>query len=56
MQWEYKLIHFRKPDFIFSKLDFAAIQERLNEFGRDGWELASFNIPGMGMVNGGVRY
>lgn len=54
MQWEYKLIHFRKLRFWSSNLDFDAIRDRLNECGREGWELTSFQIPGFSPLNGGV--
>lgn len=41
MRWEYKTINFTKRSFFTGVVDSAALDEQLNNMGRDGWELVS---------------
>jgi len=42
MIWEYKTIRFDKKTFISGSLDIEALDEKLNAYGKMGWELISF--------------
>jgi hypothetical protein len=42
MNWEYKTIRFDKKKFIAGSLDIEALDEKLNAYGKMGWELVSF--------------
>ncbi|MBA3029056.1 MAG: DUF4177 domain-containing protein [Desulfobacteraceae bacterium] len=44
MKWEYKTIHFSRKKFITSSLDTALIDEKLNSYSDNGWELVTFEI------------
>lgn len=37
MKWEYKIV-------TFALIDLADVQETLNVFGKDGWELATLSV------------
>ena len=42
MAWEYKTIRFEKKNFVSGSLNVEALDEKLNAYGRMGWELVSF--------------
>ncbi|MCR8657383.1 DUF4177 domain-containing protein [Paenibacillus endoradicis] len=40
-QWEYKTLKLSTGGFFGGKVDEEELEDELNRFGRDGWELAS---------------
>lgn len=53
MRWSYKTVHFslKKEGLLGSAfLDEAEIEESLNEFGKNGWELVSFMEVNDGLI------
>lgn len=40
-RWEYKTVKMEATGFIGGQFDTSELEERLNNLGRDGWELAS---------------
>ncbi len=50
MQWEYKTIQFNRRSFISGRVDPVYVNAKLNELGREGWELVNVeNMAGWGM-------
>jgi len=43
MKWEYKTINYEKRSFFSGKIDRAELNEKLNDIGREGWELVSIS-------------
>lgn len=39
--WEYKVISFEKVNFFSVRLNQEALEQQINECGRQGWELVS---------------
>ncbi|UZE95915.1 DUF4177 domain-containing protein [Alkalimarinus alittae] len=42
MNWEYKTVRFDKRKFVTGAFDVALLNEKLNTYGEQGWELVSF--------------
>ena len=50
MQWEYKTVQFNRRSFISGRVDPGYVNAKLNELGREGWELVNVeNMSGWGM-------
>jgi len=50
MQWEYKTVQFNRRSFISGRVDPVYVNVKLNELGREGWELVNVeNMSGWGM-------
>jgi hypothetical protein len=45
MHWEYRVLRFSKV--IWGALDSAQLEQRLNELGREGWEVVSMAATGI---------
>lgn len=43
MRWEYKTLKFTKRQFFTGAMDPEALEQMLNDLGREGWELVSIN-------------
>ncbi len=48
MKWEYKILKLSTGGFMGGKFDDKALTKTMNEWGRDGWELASGFDTNMG--------
>jgi hypothetical protein len=50
MQWEYRTVQYNRRSFLSGRVDPIKLNMRLNELGRDGWELVNVeNMTGWGM-------
>lgn len=48
MKWEYKTLKLEAKGFMGGKFDENELNQKMNEFGRDGWELVSAFDTNMG--------
>jgi hypothetical protein len=48
MTWEYLTVRFERTGFLAKQLDLDAFNEKLNELGRQGWDLAAYVDPTRG--------
>jgi len=48
MKWEYKILKMTTTGFMGGKFDDKELTDRMNELGRDRWELASAFDTNMG--------
>ena len=50
MQWEYKTVQYNKRSFISGRVDPLQLNTKLNQLGREGWELVNLeNMTGWGL-------
>lgn len=52
-RWEYKVIPFKKRSFISGQLDAEALQEKLTNMGKQGWELVATQQSSINAFNPG---
>lgn len=54
MRYEYKIVRFEEKGFVNSKVKWQALEDRLNELGKEGWDIEDVQPAAFGGGESGV--